>query len=241
MKRFFTDIAKLQEAVKNRKLVIFAGAGISVDAGAPRWNDLIKQLAKEIDIPEHENDNFRIAQMYYNERQSKEYLEKIREILKYKQLRHNEIHEAIIKLRPEHILTTNYDNLLEQAINAGAYPFSVVSKDNQFPYSRNVSLLVKIHGDLDDNDFVLKEDDYLEYANRYPLIEAFVKSIFTSKTVLFVGYSFSDPNLKMILQTARNILGQHYQNAYLLYTDEQLHSAQREYWKQKGVYCYHLY
>ena len=235
MKRFFTDIAKLQEAIKNRKLVVFAGAGISVDAGVPLWGDLISQLREEIEVPNREEDYLRIAQMYYNERQSKEYVEKIREILKYRQLRYNQIHEAILKLRPEHILTTNYDDLLDQAIQVGAYPFSVVSRDSQFPYSKNGSLLVKIHGDLDDNDFVLKEDDYLEYASRHPLIEAFIKSIFTSKVVLFVGYSFSDPNLKMILETVRDILGKHYQNAYLLSTDKALHPAQREYLKHKGV------
>ena len=196
---------------------------------------MIEQLADEIEVPEDEEDYLRVAQMYYNERQSKEYVEKVRNVLKYKQLKYNEIHQAILKLSPEHILTTNYDDLLDQAIQDGAHPFSVVSQDDQFPYTKNVSLLVKIHGDLEGNDFVLKEDDFLEYSSRYPLIEAFIKSVFATKLVLFIGYSFSDPNLKMILQTVRNILGQHYQNAYLLSTDEELHDAQREYLKQKGV------
>lgn len=113
MKRFFTDIAKLQEAIRNRKLVIFAGAGISADAGVPLWGNLIKQLSDEIDIPEQEEDYLRIAQMHYNERGSKEHVEKIRSVLKHKQLRYNEIHEAIRNLSPEHILTTNYDHLLD--------------------------------------------------------------------------------------------------------------------------------
>lgn len=35
-------IKALQAASKENRLVIFAGAGTSVDAGIPHWNDLIE-------------------------------------------------------------------------------------------------------------------------------------------------------------------------------------------------------
>ena len=37
-------------------------------------------------------DYLKIPQIYYNERQEKEYIEKIREVLKHKRVKHNEIH-----------------------------------------------------------------------------------------------------------------------------------------------------
>ncbi len=120
-------------------------------------------------------------------------------------------------------------------------PFSVVSKDKEFPYALNTNLLVKIHGDLNDTEIVLKEDDYLDYSTNHPLIEAFVKSVFATKVVLFIGYSFSDVNLKMIIQTVRNILGKDFQNAYLLSIDENLHPTQRDYLKNKGVNVVNYY
>jgi len=234
-KKFLTDINTIRTAIDTNKLVVFAGAGISIDAGVPSWSTLIDELKTEIEIPTGENDSLRIAQMYYNERQQKEFIDKVRTLLKHKKVSYNAIHEAIFKLNPEHILTTNYDDLLEQVIRKNSLPFSVVTKDEEFPYALNTNLLVKIHGDLNNTDFVLKEDDYLDYSQNHPLIEAFLKSVFATKVVLFIGYSFSDVDLKMIMQSVRNILGEDFQYAYLLSVDENLHFAQRDYLKKKGI------
>jgi len=232
---FIKNIQVLKRAIAERKLVVFAGAGLSIDSGVPSWENLINELRAEINIPESETDFLRIAQMYYNERQQKEFIDKIREALKHKKLRYNEIHEAVFELNPEHIITTNFDDLFEQVIKAKAYPFSVIKKDSEFPYGRNTKLLVKVHGDLDEANLVIKEDDYLEYSNNHPLIESFIKGVFANKVVLFIGYSFSDINLKIILQSVRNILGHNFQNAYMLTTEDDFHPAKRQYLKQKGI------
>ena len=234
-KKFLTDIKNIRTAIDTNKLVVFAGSGISIDAGIPSWNELINEISSEINIPNNEKDYLRIAQMYFNERQQKEFIEKIRSILKHKKIKHNEIHEEIFKLNPEHILTTNFDDLLDQVIKKESLPFSIVSKDAEFPYALNTNLLVKVHGDLDNTDIVIKEDDYIDYSLNHPLIEAFIKSVFASKVVLFIGYSFSDIDLKMIVQTVRNILGKDFQNAYLLSTEKNYHPTQREYLKNRGI------
>ncbi len=233
--QFIKNIRVIKAAIAERKLVIFAGSGISADAGVPTWSDLIDELRKDIDISENESDFLRIAQLYYNERQQKEFIDKIREVLQHKKLRYNEIHEEIFDLNPEHIITTNFDDLLEQVIKSKAHPYSVIKKDSEFPYSRNTKLLVKIHGDLDEANLVIKEDDYLEYSSTHPLIESFIKGIFATKVVLFVGYSFSDLDLKIILQSVRNVLGKDFQNAYLLSVDKEFHPSQRQYLRNKGI------
>ncbi len=233
--KFLTDIRVLKKAIATKKLVVFAGAGISIDAGIPGWGKLIDDIKKDLDLPEYENDYLKIPQIYYNERQEKEYIEKIREVLKHKRVKHNEIHDAIFDLSPEHVLTTNYDDLLEQVINKKSLPFSVVKKDADLPYSHNTKLLVKVHGDLESNDFVLKEDDYLNYSTNHPLIEAFIKSLFASKIVLFIGYSYNDYNLKQIIQNVRNILGSNFQNAYLISLDKEIHNSHVQYLKNKGI------
>lgn len=232
---FIKNIRVLKRAIAERKLVVFAGSGVSFDSGVPTWSGLITALRSEIDIDENENDFLRVAQMYYNDRQQKDYIDKIREALKYKKLRFNEIHEAIFDLNPEHIITTNFDDLFEQVIKSKAYPFSVIKKDSEFPYGKNTNLLVKIHGDLDEANLVFKEDDYLEYANNHPLIESFIKGIFSNKVVLFIGYSFSDINLKTILHSVRNILGKDFQSAYMLSIEENFHDSKRQYLKNKGI------
>lgn len=233
--RFLTDIKVIKNAINTKKLVVFAGSGISVDSGVPSWGKLIEEIKKELDLPENENDYLKIPQIYYNERQEKEYVEKIRDILAHRKLKYNEIHEEIFELNPEHILTTNFEDLLEQVVNKKSLPFSVVKQDVDLPYSNNTKLVVKIHGDLDNTDFVLKEDDYLNYSKNHPLIEAFINSVFASKVVLFIGYSFSDYNLKQIVQNVRNILGNNFQNAYLLSVDKNIHLSHKQYLKNKGI------
>lgn len=233
--QFIKNIRVLKRAIAERKLVVFAGSGISIDSGIPSWEDLIKSLRSEISIPDNESDYLRIAQMYFNERQHKELIEKLRDEFKHKNLRYNKIHEEIFELNPEHIITTNFDDLLEQVIKVKAYPYSVIKKDSEFPYGRNTKLLVKIHGDLEEANVVFKEDDYTEYSQNHPLIESFIKGVFANKIVLFIGYSFSDINLKIILQSVKNILRNDFQNAYMLSTEDNYHSAKRQYLKNKGI------
>lgn len=234
-KKFLADIQIIKNAINNNKLVIFAGAGISIDAKVPSWGSLIDDIKNELDLPNNENDFLKIAQIYFNDRQEKEYLEKIRTILGHKKLRYNEIHEELFELNPEHILTTNFEDLLEQVITKNSLPYSIIREDKDLPYSNNTKLLVKIHGDLDLGNLVFKEDDYLEYPQKHPLLDSFIKSIFSTKIVLFIGYSFNDYNLKQIVQYVRNILGKNFQNAYLLSIDNQVHQSHKQYLKNKGI------
>ncbi|MGV0924114.1 SIR2 family protein [Empedobacter tilapiae] len=233
--KFLSDIQIIKNAMQRNKLVIFAGAGISIDAKVPGWTELIKELKLDLDLPKEEKDALKIAQIYFNERNEKEYIEKIRELLGHKKFRYNDIHEELFKLNPEHILTTNFEDLLEQVIFKNSHPFSVIKEDKDLPFSNNTKLLVKIHGDLEKGNLVFKEDDYLNYSQEHPLLDSFIKSIFSSKVVLFVGYSFSDYNLKQILQYVRNILGHNFQNAYLLSIDKKVEASHRQYLKNKGV------
>lgn len=237
--KFLTDIKAIIDAKDSNRLVVFAGAGVSIDAGVPSWGKLIDSMKDELGGLEKENDYLKVAQLYYNQRGQKEYIEKVRKELRNGQIKHNELHEAIFDLNPVHILTTNFEDLLEQVIKNNSHPFSIITKDIEFPYASNEKYLVKIHGDLNETDFVLKEDDYLSYGNQRPLTEAFIKSIFSTKLVLFVGYSFSDIDLKIILQSVSNILGENKQYAYLLSPDN-MPTIQREYLEKKGIHvvCY---
>ena len=61
-----------------------------------------------------------------------------------------------------------------------------------------------MHGDFSHNNYVLTEDDYLNYSKNFPLIENYVKSIISTHTVVMIGYSFSDIDLKQIINWLQN-------------------------------------
>jgi hypothetical protein len=233
-KDFISHICALKKAMAQQKLVVFVGAGASIDAGIPRWSQLADELGKDLGIDNKESDPLLIAQIYYNERGQKAYVEKIRDLLQFKKARYNQLHEAIFDLKPRHVLTTNLDDLLEQAISAKGLPYSVVMKDDDLPYAED-NMMIKIHGDLELKNLTLKEEDYLEYSERHPLLETQIKSVFASKIILFVGYSFSDYDLKQIVQRVKRILDSDFQQAYMLTTEKEIHASRKDYLKNKGI------
>lgn len=233
-KDFLSHIGVIKKAMAQQKLVVFVGAGASIDAGIPSWSLLTSEMSKSLGIADKETDPLVIAQMYHDERGQKAYIEKVRDLLHFKKVRYNQLQEAVFDLKPRHVLTTNFDDLLEQVISAKSLPYSVVMKDDDLPYAED-NMLIKIHGDLELKNLTLKEDDYLEYSERHPLLETQIKSVFASKVILFVGYSFSDYDLKQIVQRVKRILDSDFQQAYLLTTEKDTHVSRRDYLKNKGI------
>ena len=211
-----TNIRNIVKAKTSGRLVVFAGAGVSIDSNVPGWSSLLAQLRADLGQVARENDALAVPQRYLRERRKKEYQERIQEVLHHPQTRFNPLHQKILELRPQHILTTNYDPHFEQAILESSHRYSIVKKDSDLPYSKGGSLLVKMHGDFSERNIVLAEEDYVNYRENFPLVESFVKAVFSSSLILFVGFSFTDPNLKEILGRVREILKADSQPPYLL-------------------------
>ncbi|XOV68623.1 MAG: SIR2 family protein [Fluviicola sp.] len=220
------SLRNIAKARDNGKLVIFAGAGVSVDSGVPTWSELMKGLAN--DLNKSEDDSLTLAQNYHLARRKKEYQERIQDLLKHGNTRSNLIHEKVIEISPTHILTTNYDTHFEQVIEEKGYKYSIVKKDSDLPYTKGSSLLIKMHGDFDERNIVLKAEDYEKYSELFPLIEGFVKGIFASKLVLFIGFSFDDPNLRGIYKSVKDILDKDTQPPYFV-TSSTTSSSRQEF------------
>jgi SIR2-like domain len=233
-----TSIRKIKEASDNNKLVLFVGAGVSANSGVPNWGQVIEKMAKDLGIVEVDNSletYLKIPQYYFNERGEKEYFDKLHEIFLAKKYTTNPIHKELFKLNPIHIVTTNYDNLLENAANENGYFYHVVREDRDLPYDNLNKTIIKMHGDFVNRNIVLKEDDYLSYSNNFMLIENYLKSLIATNTVLFVGYSASDPNFKLIFQWVKNILKNHFQPAYLIEVSKSFSRMEYNYYKNRGI------
>ena len=228
-----SHLIRIQEAAKQGRLVIFAGAGVSNNSGVPTWSDLTKELKTECGI-ENESDDLKIAQLYKDARGEKEYLDKVKTFLKHRHVIPNEIHKAILALKPCHIITTNYDDLFEQEIQNEYKQYSVVRKDSDIPRMFYPNSLIKMHGDFDSDNIVLTESDYYNYNKTFPLTHSFVLSLFASKLVVFVGFSFSDLNLKMILNEIQTNLQGDMQRAYLI-ADTKPDQLTNNYYEKKGI------
>ncbi len=230
-----SHILQLQEAARQNRLVIFVGAGVSASAGVPAWRELVEMFKNE--LPENiydQNDILKSAQVYRELRGEVEYLKQVKNILKYGQASCNQIHKAIMELNPCHIVTTNYDDLLEQSALQNNKQYYVVAKDSHLPANQGERMLVKMHGDFKEGNIVLTENDYYDYSRNFPLIRSFLLSLFSTKVVLFVGFSFDDINLKYILREVSSILQSKMQRVYMLVDDEKS-ALSYSYFEKKGI------
>lgn len=216
------SIQYIKEAKRNNRLVIFVGSGVSANSGLPTWGGLIDKIAKQIGYQHceicrqrkegcekhcreqydfNQEEYLKIPEYYYQNcgDDKSEYYDFIQRELDA-DAESNIINDMIIKLMPHHIITTNYDTLLENSkdINAGLY--TVIKKDSDLLAVGSDHYIIKMHGDFDHPEYmVLKESDYINYEQTHVLITTYIKSLLIDHTFLFLGYSLSDSNLKLII------------------------------------------
>lgn len=142
----------------------------------------------------------------------KEIIKKILEDKENKTIKY-EIIQKIFQLSPQHIITTNYDTLLED-YDTGIY--ETIAEDRQLAKTTLNSYIIKMHGDFSHKYFVLKESDYHNYHDNFKLIDNFIKSVFATYTILFVGFSANDPNFKQIYAWVSRILQKNARKAFFL-------------------------
>jgi len=205
VRQFVTDY--LGEVVAG-DAAVFAGAGLSVPAGYVDWRELIRPLAEELDLNiELETDLVGVAQFHVNANGANRHrLHKavVEAISPTNPPTRN--HELLAQLPIRTWWTTNYDKLIETALRSAGKLVDVKSAVPQLATSRprRQATLYKMHGDVDRPDeAVATRDDY----ERYPVDRgAFINALsgdLISKTFLFLGFSFSDPNLAHVLTQVR--------------------------------------
>lgn len=193
----------------NRKnLAVFAGAGLSMGTGFVSWKELIRDIAEEIGLDvDKEYDMISIAQYYYNSknRNRNKINEKILNQFRVKTKESNYMN-IIARLPINTYWTTNYDQLIEKTLENVDKIVDIKKDKNDlsiFLDNRDV-VLYKIHGDVNvPNDAVIIRDDYERFNEKRSLFITNLIGDLVSKTFLFIGYSFGDPNFEHILSKIR--------------------------------------
>lgn len=207
----------LAEELQNGKLVVFVGAGVSMNSGLPSWSFLVKKYAEYLGI-EKENytseEMLEIPEIFYNHFGKIKYYNILEKIFE-KNYKFNSIHESLENLQLNYIITTNYDDLIENKLNE-TNEYDIIKKEEELAYSKSNKMIIKMHGDIENRNIVLKKSDYDRYEQNFPLITTFVKSLFTTNTVLFIGYSLNDINVKNIMKWISDILNEDFRRVYLV-------------------------
>lgn len=201
-------VAALTHELHESNLAIFAGAGLSSGAGFVNWQQLLKPIADELDLNiSIETDLVTLAQYHANANQANR--GKLNQLLvtEFSQkAEETDNHRILARLPIETYWTTNYDTLIETALQkVGKVPdVKYTIKQLAFTKPRRDAVVYKMHGDVSHPaEAVLIRDDYEKYHIKMQPFVTALSGDLVSKTFLFLGFSFTDPNLEYILSRVR--------------------------------------
>ena len=233
---------------------MFVGAGLSVGAGLPSWGDLLHRLIDRSDQATERgadklDDYRRLA------RDSTKFLmlaEELREVLggtDFKraiedifgrdELEPSESHALLPQLEKNRfIITTNYDMLIEKAFaDAGkfrqGYKYYEAHAFLGDLYQRRFFLL-KAHGDAQTaaDQIVLTDKDYRRLLYGQLGYQSALQSMFTMYSVIFVGSSLQDPELRLLLSYVNAAFPEGGTPHYALMTADEAGVTERSRWRK---------
>lgn len=189
--------------IKTNNLSIFAGAGLSVASGFVDWKKLVTRFCNILDI-DASGDLTKIAQ-YFEEKYNRQYMCEsiIKEFNTFNNIENNPNLNIIASLPVDSYWTTNYDSLIEDKLYEFGRRYQKIIDQSQFKNRKPLTdvRVYKMHGDKDiPDDVVITKRDYDNYdESRWFFTQALLYELVT-KTFLFIGFSFTDPNLDRILK-----------------------------------------
>ncbi len=195
--------------IKRNEAAAFVGAGYSIDSGFPAWTALLKEPMKELGIDIDEFRDVISAAQYYENLKGRDAINTlIKDKYSDESRPVSNLLKALIQLPIKMLWTTNYDRMIEKAFKEKGGKLTVKSSNEKLAAIVSDSVLYKMHGDVGDlNETVLTKDDYERYDINKPLFRDALKACLMSYSFLFVGFSFTDPNIDYILSRIKILLG----------------------------------
>lgn len=246
---------RLIAAVCERTFVPFIGSGFSKQADKvhfPNWTELLKRLiisgreagylqenvAKNLLHLLSGNKHLMVAESLKSKLPTDFYNNFLESEFDPPDIFPSKAHSLLFDLNPKLIITTNYDRLIENAYASKAQrsltviPYSdsaTVQRRLQDDKYRQRPFLYKIHGDIEDvSSIILSENDYRKLLYDQLGYQTVLSSIFIHYTVLFMGFSFSDEELSLLLGKLRYALKGSANPDYILLQEHECNPVEAE-------------
>lgn len=229
------------------KCIVFVGAGLSQGAGLPGWRELLHMMicwAEDhgVDIPDRAK-----LECHIDEGKLLMVAEEMRRRLRKDDFRRfmvekfrkpiselTEAHKLIPKIPFAAALTTNYDKLLESAytlVHRGVAPHVFTHSDRSEVSAAACSeefYVFKVHGTIDRIDtIILGSTDFDKLMDSESPYQYLLTLIFSTKTILFLGFRLEDPDLRQLLDRLRRVFKDYTRKHYALMNTEDLSSIEQ--------------
>jgi hypothetical protein len=228
--------AELVQRVASGRCMAFVGSGLSQGAGLPGWNGALKGILSWTDEKGHSlQDRDEIQSLLDNP--SADLLMVAAELSdqlgesRYRQaltagfcrpsVKPTDAHRYLVSVPFAGITTTNYDKLIETAYTANGFNLPLVCTHAQPAELASImagerTFILKSHGDIDQIDTViLGRRDYQDLLLKAAYQQC-MSSLCSRYTLLFIGFSLTDPDLRLTLDFHRAAFGGQTVNHYAL-------------------------
>ena len=203
--------AELVALASEKRLIPFVGAGFSDALELPSWESLLRRLTEEIEgslsfdeLSRATGDDFlQIAEYLFLkcDRRIGPIRHQVERALAARgPVTSSAPHVELANLGAPQIYTTNYDDLIEATYRDLGLPVTtvVLPKDVALANTERTQV-VNYHGDLQhEQTLVLTESAYYKRLDFESPMDLKFRSDLLGKSVLFMGYSFRDINIRVI-------------------------------------------
>ena len=204
---------KASNALKNNKISLFLGAGVSASAGVVTWNSLLEQLCIKRGISKIDSDIESVVKGRYiideykkeEKKIPDEFYQDMRNIL-YSNTKDSSLIKSLAKIikecKIESIISYNYDDLIEQEVKKTNPCYSVYAKTR--PIDDKSYHVYHVHGFIPKegewSEIVLGEKEYHKiYQESYNWGNVEQLHALCRSTCFFIGLSMTDPNLRRLI------------------------------------------
>jgi hypothetical protein len=209
------ELCAVAHLIRERRAILFAGAGLSISVGLLSWRQLIEHMGEDLGLDPLNfagtRNSYQALAEYY--RLQKGSIGPLRSWMDRNwnvsgdRVRASRIHEIIVALDFPIIYTTNYDANLETAFRVHGRDYvKIINTRDVAKANSGVTQIVKFHGDFeDDQALVIAESDYFDRLSFSSPLDIKLSADAQGRTILFISYSMSDLNIRLLLHKLAQI------------------------------------
>jgi len=187
------------------KCILFAGGGLSAQAGLPTWPQGLAKILDELSNNPQTSEFWRTLRTKLSEgdldttaeliasRLAREDLQsRVQETFARRKTGLSTVHKALSEIPFAFVLTCNWDDLVERTFERRGGLVLSPKDSSQFPILLREGrfFVLKIYGDANDTrNFLFTTAEYRDSMIENPDYSRFITSLFSSNTVLFAGTS----------------------------------------------------
>jgi len=244
----------LREAYAHRRCSLYVGAGLSQGAGLPSWAGLLHELIDYTDsnlpafrdrVPEYRKlvddpSKFLMLATELKEVLLGSFNDYIDKRFGDRSLKYTANHELLVRLAGlRFMITTNYDSLIEDAFIAATskrvptYNYRQVGTVQRHLVKQEF-FIFKAHGDAETvgEGIILTEQDYRKLMFEQRAYQSLLASMFTMTTMIFVGASMADPELRLLLQFISSAFETDGPQHFAVMAEEDMGMVEMERWRK---------